>query len=215
MRLISAANGTKWANQFVASERDFNRKLNGPSSVFGLLLSCLQTTTRSTNINQASSSFLALLLFSFLVFCFLFFVKPRHLLGGVWQRLDIVLSILLDTRQMHSIGTQLQHLPLAPTWFSTEFCATLWSPPTSLPPAYSLGAMFDLISSKLSSVSTENTSVSFPASLSVSRLSTNPVLLLASLRLRLPFGLCCVPLLDFAFYFQTTKVIQPTSRTPV
>lgn len=56
----------------------------------------------------------------------------------------------------------------APTWFTTTFS------PVRLPPPFR-AAMFDLISSKLSSVSTENTSVSFPASLSVSVLATLPL----------------------------------------
>lgn len=66
----------------------------------------------------------------------------------------------------------------APTWFTTTFS------PVRLPLS---AAMFDLISSKLSSVSTENTSVSFPASLSVTVLAALPSL---SLSLCLYFSLC-------------------------
>lgn len=61
------------------------------------------------------------------------------------------------------------HLPLCShmIYYNIFACA---------PPSPFSAAMFDLISSKLSSVSTENTSVSFPASLSVSALAPFPPL---------------------------------------
>lgn len=114
------------------------------------------------------------------------------------------MSILLDTRQVHSIGSQLLHLPFGSHMIYYNILRSSFGSPTAQLPV-AAAAMFDLISSKLSSVSTENTSVSFPASLSVSRLLPRPsiYLSLAGLFLHL---VCCVPLLDFAFYFQTTQV---------
>jgi len=113
-----------------------------------------------------------------------------------WGKLNKYSTLQLKLNKMHNFWSYtfvlphdlLQHFPpFQPLLFVLPFPVAV--------------AMFDLISSKLSSVSTENTSVSFPASLSVSRLSSLVPPQLASLSLPHLHLVCCVPLLDFVFYF--------------
>lgn len=140
---------------------------------------CWQTTTKSTNINQASS------------FCD-FRQRVLSILFGQTPSAMALAPNFASSLSLSFSPTHFAHSPLCShmIYYNIFACASHT--------LFAAAAMFDLISSKLSSVSTENTSVSFPASLSVSVLvrSSCPLPLSLTLSLCLAHSLC-----TFAFYF--------------